>query len=317
MAANLVEYTRPVFSSPSYLSFTAGVPSTRTISATGNPKPTVFVDENGGTLTSNSDFTITIGQGTPDFNTVRIEFNGNSNAPAGDYTLNLNAQPGLPVHQTYTITVGNELRITSPDTLNGTAGSPLNFLVTATGSPTPKLSIDPEALVNGLTFTDNGNGTATISGVAPLPGEFKCVKVDLEYRHHSSVRNRRQQHTGNDRAAVHLQPGFVSDGERRTTNRRNLHGGRRESGSADVYRCDDPGIMGVLSRPVCTLAQFARHWHWHRRAARHAAAGNHGYVLPRGCADSPWFARHRSGLSGDRREHSGVYQPEHRDLHRG
>ena len=179
LAANLVEYTRPVFSSPSYLSFTAGVPSTRTISATGNPKPTVFVDENGGTLTSNSDFTITIGQGTPDFNTVRIEFNGNSNAPAGDYTLNLNAQPGLPVHQTYTITVGNELRITSPDTLNGTAGSPLNFLVTATGSPTPKLSIDPEALVNGLTFTDNGNGTATISGVAPLPGEFKCVKVDL------------------------------------------------------------------------------------------------------------------------------------------
>src|SRR4029077_3231399 len=39
-------------------------------------------------------------------------------------------------------------------------------------------SIDPEALVGGLTLKDNGNGTATIAGVPPLPGEFSCVKAD-------------------------------------------------------------------------------------------------------------------------------------------
>jgi hypothetical protein len=38
-----------------------------------------------------------------------------------------------------------------------------SFTVTATGEPTPALS-ETGALPNGLTFTDNGDGTATLSG---------------------------------------------------------------------------------------------------------------------------------------------------------
>ena len=85
----------------------------------------------------------------------------------------------FPLKQTYTISVGNQLKITSPGTLNATAGTPVNFTVTTTGSPRPTLSIDPEALVGGLTFKDNGNGTATIAGVPPVPGAFECSKIDL------------------------------------------------------------------------------------------------------------------------------------------
>src|SRR5437667_421388 len=42
----------------------------------------------------------------------------------------------------------------------GTAGS---FTVTATGTPTPSLT-ETGALPSGVTFVNNGNGTATLSG---------------------------------------------------------------------------------------------------------------------------------------------------------
>ena len=175
-----LEIYSAVFSKPTYLSFTAGVPSTQTITLASTPnKSNVSVDQkNGGTLPSNPDFTIITKIGLPDFNTLDIKFNGNPNAANQDYTLNVYAE-FFPVTETYTISLRNELKITSPGSLNATAGAPVNFLVTATGSPAPKLSIDPEALVDGLTFTDNGNGTATIAGVPPLPGEFQCSKIDL------------------------------------------------------------------------------------------------------------------------------------------
>src|SRR5205085_1489755 len=43
------------------------------------------------------------------------------------------------------------------------AGRPGQFLVTASGTPPPALSVSPP-LPAGLTFVDNGNGTATLSG---------------------------------------------------------------------------------------------------------------------------------------------------------
>ena len=52
-----------------------------TVTATGNPKSNVLVADNGGTLTANTDFTITPAIGTPDFNTLRIAFNGNPDGP--------------------------------------------------------------------------------------------------------------------------------------------------------------------------------------------------------------------------------------------
>jgi YVTN family beta-propeller protein len=56
--------------------------------------------------------------------------------------------------------------ITSADSASIGMQSPVDVTVTATGVPVPALS-ETGALPSGITFTDNGNGTATLSGTAP------------------------------------------------------------------------------------------------------------------------------------------------------
>lgn len=58
--------------------------------------------------------------------------------------------------------------ITSGQTASFVAQAAGSFTVTATGSPTPSLS-ESGALPAGVTFTNNGNGTATLGGI-PAPG---------------------------------------------------------------------------------------------------------------------------------------------------
>lgn len=53
--------------------------------------------------------------------------------------------------------------ITSAATATFTVGTAGSFTVATTGSPTPALT-ETGTLPSGLTFTDNGNGTATIAG---------------------------------------------------------------------------------------------------------------------------------------------------------
>ena len=109
-------------------------------------------------------------EGIQGFGTARINvaFDGLLNAAIGTYSLTLTGVTSLPakteVSQTFTITVSPLLSIISPDTMNVTSGVPANFTVVATGTPTPTLSVDGVDL-GGMTFTDNRNGTATISGI--------------------------------------------------------------------------------------------------------------------------------------------------------
>ena len=53
--------------------------------------------------------------------------------------------------------------ITSANSATFAVGTPGSFTVTATGSPTPSLT-ESGALPSGVTFTNHGNGTATLSG---------------------------------------------------------------------------------------------------------------------------------------------------------
>ncbi|HXQ62350.1 MAG TPA: choice-of-anchor Q domain-containing protein [Acidimicrobiales bacterium] len=59
--------------------------------------------------------------------------------------------------------------ITSPDAATTAAGSPFSFTVTTSGSPVPSIA-ERGRLPRALVFTDNGNGTATVSGVPRKPG---------------------------------------------------------------------------------------------------------------------------------------------------
>jgi hypothetical protein len=167
----------PVFTSPLTLPFTPSVASTLTITASGNPTPQICYDSSSPILPS-PDFSFN--GGTCGTGTFQLQFNGNAASPDQTYQLTLAASNGTttnPVKQTFQIEVSPHLMITSPAVLEGTAGVPVNFLVTTTGSPAPSLSVDPELLqgVLGITFKDNGNGTGTSSGTSATPVSQECI----------------------------------------------------------------------------------------------------------------------------------------------
>jgi hypothetical protein len=172
--------TPPVFANVGgALPFTPGIASSQTVTASGSPAPQVCL------------FNVTPPLPTPDFSLpagtcqtgkFQLAFNGNSSSPQQNYQLVLSATNGTtsgPVLQTYTIDVSQHLMVTSPSTLGGTAGFPVNFQVTTTGLPPISLSVDPALLSPfGLTFTDNGNGSGTISGTPQKSGTQVCILIN-------------------------------------------------------------------------------------------------------------------------------------------
>jgi hypothetical protein len=85
---------------------------------------------------------------------------------------NPNYTPALPLAGPEpTVTVGVPAAITSADHATFTVGTAGTFTVTATGTPTPSLS-ETGSLPGGVTFVDNGNGTATLSGTPTAGGSF-------------------------------------------------------------------------------------------------------------------------------------------------
>jgi predicted extracellular nuclease len=73
------------------------------------------------------------------------------------------------VTQPFTLTVNQPPAITSANNATFQIGTPNSFNVTATGFPVPAIVRGGVALPAGMTYTDNGNGTGTLSGT-PAPG---------------------------------------------------------------------------------------------------------------------------------------------------
>ena len=69
---------------------------------------------------------------------------------------NVSVGPGIPA-------------ITSPNSASGTVGTPFSFMVTTTGIPTPSVT-EKGRLQKQLRFTDNQDGSATISGTPEKAG---------------------------------------------------------------------------------------------------------------------------------------------------
>jgi uncharacterized repeat protein (TIGR01451 family) len=69
------------------------------------------------------------------------------------------------------------LAITSAARATATTGQPFSFEVTTTGSPTPSLS-ETGALPSGVTFTDHGDGTATLAGT-PASGQQGTYPITI------------------------------------------------------------------------------------------------------------------------------------------
>jgi hypothetical protein len=77
-------------------------------------------------------------------------------------------------------------------TANVVAGTPFSFTITTTGVPVPTLSMIGRKLPKGLTFHNNGDGTATISGTATTRNINKNYTVVIKARNarNSSAKQR-------------------------------------------------------------------------------------------------------------------------------
>src|SRR5690349_5986407 len=171
----------PAITSANTATFTAGSAGTFTVTTTGSP--TASISETGTlpagvTFADNRDGTATL-SGTPDPGTggtyplTISAANGVQPDATQSFTLTVNQAPAITSVNTATFTAGaftvgiaGTLREGTAGTF--TAGSAGTFTVTTTGSPTASIS-ETGTLPAGVTFADNRDGTATLSGT-PDPG---------------------------------------------------------------------------------------------------------------------------------------------------
>ena len=162
----------PAITSGTSATFTATEAGSFTLTSTGNP--TAGLTETGAlptgvTFTDNGDGTATLA-GTPDAGTD------------GTYPLSIDASNGVGTDatQSFTLTVAPAPRapsITSAAGTTFTEGSAGTFTVTSTANPTAALS-ESGTLPSGVTFVDNGDSTATLSGT-PEAGTAGSYPVTL------------------------------------------------------------------------------------------------------------------------------------------
>ncbi len=153
----------PAVTSASSTTFTAGSAGSFTVTTTG--VPTAALSEvgtlpTGVSFVDNGDGTGTL-SGTPAVGTL------------GNYSITFKAANGVSPNaaQSFTLTVDQSPAITSTSSTTFSSGVSGSFRVTTTGNPTPALS-ETGSLPAGVTFTDNGNGTASLSGTPTSSGSF-------------------------------------------------------------------------------------------------------------------------------------------------
>jgi hypothetical protein len=153
----------PAITSPSTATFSTGVAGTYTVTTTGYPAPAITESgalPSGMTFKDNGDGTGTI-SGTP------------ASGAQGSYPVTLSATNSsgstATLDLTITVNAASAPTITSGSVADFTLNQAGAVAVTTTGSPTPKIT-ESGTLPAGLTFTDNGNGTALLSGTPTATG---------------------------------------------------------------------------------------------------------------------------------------------------
>jgi hypothetical protein len=150
----------PAFNGANGTTFTAGSLATFTVTASGFPAPSfteagalpggvTFVDNKNGTATLKGSAT-----------------------GGGVFPLTLTASNSVSsVAQKFTLTVNQAPAITSANTASLQVGVNGSFTITTVGFPAASLA-ESGSLPAGVTFVDNKNGTATLSGAAASAGSF-------------------------------------------------------------------------------------------------------------------------------------------------
>ncbi len=151
--------------SPANAAFTAGVGGSVTVKAHGIPAPDFNVVDTTPPGLTFSNSTATPGERS-------VQLNISSTMSPQSFTFNLLFSNGASsISVPFTVNIDTVVHITSPTTFNMTYGVPVNFVVTATGSPVHfDFSKGPQ-IPSGVSITDHGDGTAGITGT-PLGGKL-------------------------------------------------------------------------------------------------------------------------------------------------
>ena len=148
----LVVHQAAAITSASSVAFTVSTAGSFSVTATGNPIPALA---ESGALPAGVSFNPATGvlSGTP------------AAGSNGSYPIMFTATNGVgsPAVQNFILTVQSGPSITSAATTTFLAGSAGSFNVVSTGTPTPTLAVSG-TLPSAVHFTDNGNGTGTLSG---------------------------------------------------------------------------------------------------------------------------------------------------------
>ncbi len=151
-----------VFDSPTpgNVAFTAGVGGSITIKAHGIPAPTLTVNDVVPPQCVFGAFDNTTNPGVA----TRV-FSCSPSTPATSFNFNLivsnNASTvTVPIR----VDIETDVHLTSPTSFTITYGVPVNFVVTATGSQV-KIDVPGPPWPEGITITDNGSGTVSITGI--------------------------------------------------------------------------------------------------------------------------------------------------------
>ena len=155
----------PAITSANSTTFTTGAAGSFKVTTTGVPTPTLSESgklPSGVTFVDNGNGTATLG-GTP------------AAGSGGTYTLAFTAANGFSATQSFTLTVNQAPAITSTNSTTFTVGTADSFAVTTTGFPTPALTAG--TLPTGVTFVDNGNGTATLASTTATPAGSTMLTI--------------------------------------------------------------------------------------------------------------------------------------------
>ncbi len=164
----LTEKVAPTIVSAGSASSIVGAPVTFAVSATGAPTPALTESGNlpaGLTFTDQGNGTALVA-GTPAAGT------------GGSYPITITATSTAgTATQSFTLTNAQAPTITSPASAGFTVGSAGTYTVTTTGYPAATIT-DSGALPAGLTFADQGNGTALVAGT-PAAGTAGSYPVTV------------------------------------------------------------------------------------------------------------------------------------------
>ncbi|MGB8982758.1 MAG: sortase, partial [Anaerolineales bacterium] len=140
---------------------------------TGTTDRVVNYSSGSGTATLTFNYTVQAGDTSPDLDyvaTTSLALNGGAirDAVNHDAALTL-ASPGTAgsLGANKAIAIYTPLGITSPNNVTFVAGNLSSFTITTTGAPTPTISYTG-TIPLGITFADNGDGTATLSGTPAI-----------------------------------------------------------------------------------------------------------------------------------------------------